>query len=208
MTDLYMTVQGRSQDTTEAIVESDAKLGVAADNDWIEGYTPTFVDYPFTNPDVTYDEHLEVVRAVEPELTVAPDIEKGRAVDDVLRQADELAEYADNVIVVPKDCHPSVVPSRFRVGMPVADFGSGAPWTVWDYRGVGGIHILGGSPNSQLAIGRHLPVASVDTAVLGKRARFGAWDGKSVDTPDDAWGYKERLRWSLDNYAACWGCDG
>jgi len=199
LTDLYMTVQGRSQDTTEAIVESSAKLGVAADKDWIQKYEPKFVDFPFTNPDATFDDHLEVVREVEPELTVAPDIEKGRDVDEVLRQADMLADYADDVIIVPKDCHPSVVPSRFRIGVPLATFGSDAPWTAWDYRGCGEVHILGGSPRHQLEIARHLPVASCDTATLGKRCRFGMWDGVSCDAPGGG-DYRRRLKESLDNY--------
>jgi hypothetical protein len=199
MTDLYMTVQGRSQDTTEAIADSEARLGVASDKDWLEGYEPKFVDFPFTNPDASFDGHLEVVREVEPELTVAPDIEKGREVDDVLHKAQLLADYADDVVVVPKDCHPSVVPDRYRVGLPLGNFGSGAPWTVWDYRDCREVHVLGGSPRHQLEATRCLRVVSCDTATLGKRARFGMWDGVSCDAPD-AWDYRRRLKESLDNY--------
>jgi hypothetical protein len=198
-----MTVQGRSQDTTEAIADSAARLGVESSNDWIDGYTPRFIDFPFTDPDATFEDHLSVVRETRPALTVAPDVEKGRTLDEVTRKADQLLEYADAVIVVPKDVHPSAVPSRFRVGVTAADFGTSAPWCVWDYRDCGPVHVLGGGPSRQLEIGHHLHVASVDTATLGKECRFGYWDGVSMDAPDE-WDYRRRLRESLDNYYDAW----
>jgi hypothetical protein len=200
VTDLYMTVQGQSEDTTKAIAKSDAHLGVASDKEWLEGYEPKFVDFPFTNPNADFETHLEVVRRVKPELTVAPDIERGRGVDDVLHQAGLLDDYADSVVIVPKDCHPSVVPDRYRVGLPLGNFGSGAPWTVWDYRNCPQVHVLGGSPRHQLEAARCLRVVSCDTATLGKRARFGMWDGVSCDAPE-TWEYRRRLKESLDNYA-------
>lgn len=198
-----MTVQGRSQDTTKAIDESMARLGVESSNEWVDGYTPKFIDFPFTDPDATFKDHLTVVRETSPALTVAPDIEKGRTLDEVIRKADKLLEYSDAVIVVPKDVHPSTVPNRFRVGVTAADFGSSAPWTVWDYRDCAPVHILGGGPSRQLEIGHYLTVASVDTATLGKACRFGYWDGVSSDAPDE-WDYRRRLRESLNNYYDAW----
>lgn len=204
MASVYMTVQGRSQDTTEAIVESDCYLGVESSNDWLDGYTPEFLDFPFTDPDAGFAEHLGLVKAVEPTLTVAPDIEKGRTLASVTAQADRLSQHADSVVVVPKAVHPSEVPERFRVGVPLADYGSDAPWGLWDYQSCHELHLLGGGPTRQMEVGLHLSaVESVDTATLGKYARFGYWDGGDRDAPD-GWGYKRRLRESLDNYAAYW----
>lgn len=203
MATVYMTVQGRSRDTTAAIHSSDATLGVESSNDWLPYTTPRFVDYPFTDPEASFDDHLRVVREVRPDLTVAPDVEKGRTLREAVEKADELAEYAGDVVIVPKDCHPSEVPERFRVGVPAADFGSDASWTVWDYKDCGTVHILGGGPARQLRFREYLPVASVDTSSLGKIARFGWWRGKSVDAPD--WmDYRFRLKYSLDAYAAAW----
>jgi len=201
-TPVYMTVH-KSRDVTEAIDTSAAYLGVESSHDWFDGYTPDFLDYPFTDPDATFDNHLQTVRQVEPKLTVAPDVEKGRALADVIPLADELLAHADTVVVVPKECHPSDIPDRFRVGVPVGDFGSQAPWSVWDYRDCGAVHILGGPPGTQREIGRHLPVASLDTATLGQRCRFGMWDGKAIDAPE-GWDYRDRLTHSLDCYVAAW----
>lgn len=203
MVAVYMTVQGRSRDTTRAIAESRARLGVETSHDWIGAYTPQFLDFPFTDPDATFTDHLETVRDVCPTLTVAPDVEKGRTLEDVVAKADRLARYARTVVIVPKTVHPSEVPDRFRVGVPLADFGSGAPWTYWDYRGCGSVHLLGGGPTRQLEAGDHLPTASVDTATLGKACRFGYWDGTTRDAPT-GWDYRRRLRESLDNYAEAW----
>lgn len=198
-----MTVTGRSQDTTEAIHDSDARLGVESSKDWLDGYTPQFVDFPFTDPDATFRDHLSTVKAVQPTLTVAPDIEGDRDPGAVFLAADELNKHAETVIVVPKSVPPKRIPERFRVGVPTADFGSGAGWSLFQYRDCGPVHVLGGGPKRQLAVGQHAPVASVDTSALGKVCCFGYWDGKSQDAPD-GWDYKERLRRSLDNYAAVW----
>jgi len=147
---------------------------------------------------------LAAVRQLQPRLTVAPDIEKGRSLQEVTAMADQLQEHADAVVVVPKDVHPTDVPDRFRVGMTLApNFGSTAPWSVWDYRDTGLVHLLGGGPARQLVAKNHLPVTSLDTAALGKQARFGYWDGVSKDAPDD-WDYRRRLAESLRNYAAVW----
>jgi hypothetical protein len=124
----------------------------------------------------------------------------------VVQKGDRLLDAgADAVVIVPKTVRPQQVPERFRVGVPAADFGSGAPWGVWHYRQCGPVHILGGPPSRQLEIGRHLRVASVDTATLGKRCRFGTWDRNegAVDAPD-GWDYRRRLRHALNEYAARW----
>lgn len=200
---VYMTVDGRQRDTTHAIDSSRAILGAASSKDWLDGFTPDFLDFPFTDPDATFTDHLEVVREVRPALTVAPDIEKGRTLSEVVNMGDELLQYSDSVIVVPKTVHPSEVPDRFRVGVPLADFGSSAPWAAWDYQDCGPVHLLGGGPARQLTTGGCIPVASVDTATLGKVSRYGVWNGKCIDAPDE-WDYRRRLAESLDNYADVW----
>lgn len=203
MVSVYMTVEGRSQDTTLAIANSSALLGVESTKDWLDGFAPRFIDYPFTDPGATFEDHLAVVSQYSPDITVAPDVEKGTSLSEAVAAGDALLEYAETVIIVPKDCHPSDVPDRFRVGLTAADFGSNAPWSVWDYRDCGPVHILGGGPARQLCIGKHVPVASVDTSSLNLVCRFGMWDGGTVDAPD-GWDYRRRLKVSLDNYAEVW----
>jgi hypothetical protein len=200
-----MTVTGRSRDTTRAIAASRARLGVESSNDWIDGYGPQFVDFPFTDDDATFQDHLDVVRETCPTLTVAPDVEKGRTLEEVIEKADRLLQYSLSVIVVPKSVHPSEVPDRFRVGVPLADYGSGAPWTMWDYNDCRGLHLLGGGPSRQLHVRQYAPapIKSVDTATLGKCSRFGWWDGKSCDAPKGM-DYRERLEASLNHYWEAW----
>jgi len=58
MTDVYMTAKG-GKDVTEAIAESNAHLGVEATNEAHGDQSIQFVDFPFTDPDATIDDHVE-----------------------------------------------------------------------------------------------------------------------------------------------------
>lgn len=202
--DVYMTTEG-SSDTTAAIRASKAKLGIRSD---IAGRATgaEFIDFPFTNPQATFRSHLRVVQAVQPELTVAPDVEKGRTLDEAVEMGDELLQYADDVIIVPKTVRPGEVPDRFRVGVPTAKFGTSAPWGLFEYLDTGPVHVLGGPPGDQLEVGKTLPVASVDTSTLSQRARFGTYDRDrgAVDSPNPSWDYRQRLEYALNEYWAAW----
>jgi len=201
-TTVYMTVYG-SQDAISAIQRSPARVGASSEVAHRVPVGLEFVDFPFTDEDATFEDHLAVVREHEPRLTVAPDVECGRTLEEVVCLADRLDRHAETVIVVPKDCHPSEVPDRHRVGLTVGSFGSMAPWGLWQYRNAGPVHLLGGSPTEQLAVRDHgIDVASVDGFALGRRARFGAWDGGAVDAED--YDYEGRLKMSLDNYTDAW----
>lgn len=208
MTDVYMTTEG-GKDTTLAVRESPVSLGVRT------GYEPHddegvhFLDFPFTDPDATFVDHLAECIRWEPEVAVAPDIEKGRELGDVIDKADMLAEYADTVVIVPKSIHPDRVPDRFRVGFPASDYGSGHPWSVWDFSGCDSVHILGGGYSRQLKYQDYLAVESVDTATLGKRCRFGTFHVRrgSVNDVPDGWDYRRRLRYALHHYHMAWNPD-
>jgi hypothetical protein len=120
----------------------------------------------------------------------------------VVAIADELDNHAETVVIVPKDCRPEKVPDRFRVGIPAqTDWGSNAPWSVWDYRDCGPVHLLGGSPSVQAQYTDYLDVASVDTASPLKAASYGdVWTGDQwTERPD--LGYYERM---IRSYGAHW----
>lgn len=196
---VIMTITGDG-DTASAIRDSGAELGIESSKTWPFEFQPYFVDFPFTDSEATFEDHLAAVQTLEPRVTVAPDVERGRALEDVVARADELLEYASDVIVVPKDCHPTEIPDRFRVGLTVGSFGSMAPWGLWDYRDCESIHILGGTPTQQMTVLDHgLNVDSMDSYTLGVRAQYGMWDGVAKDAPD-GWDYEKRLKESLDNY--------
>jgi len=200
--DIYMTVNG-GEETAQAIRRSPARVGVESGNAWPLNDSPAFLDWPFTDPEAGFEEHIDLVREHEPALTVAPDVEDGRTLKDVVDMADQIGQHADDVIIVPKGCHPSDVPDRHRVGLTTGRFGSMAPWSVWEYRDAGPVHILGGAPSEQLAAAHCVEVASLDSFSLGRRARFGEWDGGAIECPDEA-GYYERLRRSLTRYWRCY----
>lgn len=200
--DVIMTINSKG-DTADAIKESAARIGIESSKTWPFDSSPFFLDFPFTNPEATFEDHLARGKETQPELTVAPDVEKGRDISDVIDMADRLLEHATDVIIVPKDCHPTEIPNRFRVGLTVGSFGSMAPWGLYEYADCESIHVLGGTPTEQLSVVSHgLNVDSMDSYTLGVRAQYGMWDGKAKDAPDE-WDYKKRLKESLNNYTEC-----
>lgn len=194
-----MTIAGRG-DTAKAIKDSSAQMGIESSKTWPFDHSPHFLDFPFTDENATFADHLSQARKTQPELTVAPDVEAGRDLDAVVEMGDELLEHASNVIIVPKECHPTDIPDRFRVGLTIGSFGSMAPWGIFEYVECDSIHLLGGSPSEQLSVISHgLAIDSVDSYTLGVRAQYGMWDGVAKDAPDE-WHYKKRLEESLTNY--------
>ncbi|ELZ47882.1 hypothetical protein C464_08170 [Halorubrum coriense DSM 10284] len=210
--DVFATVNGGSE-ASEAVKRSDAQLGIESQNQHqIKSEGIEFVDYPFSKEDQSFDEHCETVAGIEPAVTVAPDIERGRDAQDVYEQARELSDFADEVIVVPKSIHPGDVPEQWRVGLPLASFGSDDEHQITDYHGCDSIHLLGGSPITQLRAIKilHDRVDSADGAAVFKGASMGdvfaptqfgphtrdrrCW----FDTGDDV-GYYERVEASLTN---------
>jgi len=196
---LYMTVDGDSRDTTQAILESPAQIGWTSATNGPDTVACEFLDWPFhPDCDADVDQHLAAAREHEPEIAVAPDVDAGWPLDESLRVADQLDRHAETVVVVPKSVRPARVPDTYRVGVPVANYGGGVPWSLWDYRDHE-THILGGGPRRQLTVARHLDsVASVDTSALSKICQYGEWDGGTQDAEHKD--YRERLRSSLINY--------
>jgi len=198
--DFIVTLQNHGE-FERAIDETPAKIGFRSSCDNISRI-PYFLDFPFTVPDFTFEDHLAAAERFKPHITVAPDVEKGLSLDEAIYQADLLLDHSDVVIMVPKDVHPVDIPSRFRVGLTMANMGSSAPWLLWDYRNCESIHVLGGGPHRQLIALEHgLAVDSMDSTSLGIYAMYGVWDLKSKDAPD-AWDYSRSLTESVNNYCS------
>lgn len=227
--DVYATAEAPRP--ADAILASGAGLGMESSNNRPGDGPIEFVDFPFTEPDASFEDHLAVVAREQPEVAVAPDVEDGRDPAQVYDQADQLLEAgADAVVVVPKDIHPLEVPTRFRVGVPLANFGDGddaqaaldgettvdaepVDWPWPEYRDAGDLHLLGGSPTLQRLAGRYLPnVASVDTSVpIMVAKKGGLWaptrDRNWHDTGPEQFGLYERVTHSYDNMARTWADD-
>jgi hypothetical protein len=199
MADVIVTVPCQGEYST-AISKSPAKLGYPSHKTNID-IKPYFLDFPFTVEGANFDDHLKMVKKHKPKIAVSPDIEKGLTLEDAISQADELLRYADDVILVPKSVKPELIPDRFRVGLTLANYGTSAPWWIWDYRECQSVHLLGGSPNRQIrAINHGLKVDSLDTSTLSIICKYGIWkNGLTVDAPE-GWDYSKRVIESLKNY--------
>lgn len=212
MVDVFATVHGGSE-AAAAVERSVCGLGVESQNQLQTDPEPIeFVDFPFTQETQEFGDHRDVVAEIEPALTVAPDIERGRDPETVYEQARELEEYARDVIVVPKNIHPTNVPDCFRVGLPLAAFGSDDKWQITDYHGCESVHLLGGSPIDQLRTIKLLggSVDSTDSAAVFKSASvgdiFAPTQSRSTKNGWKHWfetgetvGYYDRVEVSLNN---------
>jgi len=205
VTDVILTVNG-GDEISRAVADSPALLGFETGR-----YRPPedlvvdFCDWPFTDPDVSLDDHVTVVRNERPKYAVAPDVEAEWTLRDVLSVARELDRFAENVIIVPKDCRPGEIPEKYVIGYPnQPNFGSNGAWMRNSYPSDHPVHVLGGSPDDQLDLADYLTVRSVDGANVTRYAEFGrVWTpGPQLERPDLS--YYERIRESLGNIHAMW----
>lgn len=165
-----------------------------------EKHKVQFVDNDYFNYD--HKLHLEVVEKLKPKYCTVRDIMtrhqceeagiKYYDFDTVLAWAEELEKYAENVIVIPKyDCIKDI-PERFVLGYSVPTSHGGTPLPIEMFAGRR-VHLLGGSPNKQIAYWQRIPddVVSIDNNYILKMANFGqAWfpDGSSKSVTDMGFG--------------------
>ena len=203
-TDVIITANG-STDLSRAAFRGGALVGYESGNTRPPEEIPVeFVDWPFTKDEVSFENHLEVVKRERPRYAVAPDIENDSNFSLRINQADILAEHAEIVIVVPKAVKPREVPDRFRIGIPAQEKFGGVPWPVWEYRGCGEVHILGGSPKRQQDLASYIErVDSVDSTSPQKGAKFGdVWTGDGWEELDT--NYYDRIEESMENCLRMW----
>jgi hypothetical protein len=157
-----------------------------------ERHKVTFVDNDYFHYD--HAKHLEVVRRFRPKYCTVRDVMTEQQclageityypLEQVLDWAAELAEYAENVIVIPKyDCLDQI-PDRYMLGYSVPTSHGGTPLPVELFRGRR-VHLLGGSWRAQLAHMAQLgdDVVSVDNNYIALIARYGQFvtpDGETA----------------------------
>ena len=152
---------------------------------WNWAFNITFVDNNYFSYDHT--QHLKVVECLRPKYCTVMDImtevqcQKDDIVyypfDQILDWAEELRQYAENVIVIPKyDCLDQI-PDYFMLGYSVPTSHGGTPLPPEAFKGRR-VHLLGGSWKAQLA---HMAVlgddvVSVDNNQIGLIAsKFGQY---------------------------------
>lgn len=173
--DVIVTTLGGRQ-TARAVRAGGGIVGIRSSESPPEGVPIGFVDWPFALDNPSMQSYIDMVEGLSPKYAVAPDVEEGRSLDETLAIAEELQQYADRVIVVPKDVPVSAVPEEYIVGIPFRnewdqDTGVNA---FADFRGRQ-VHILGGNPTEQLKLARRfdLDVVSVDSPNPLSWADFG-----------------------------------
>ncbi len=193
--------------------------GACATTKHQEAHRPAFIDNDYFHYD--HGLHLAVVKHWGPKYATVRDImterqcqEAGIAyhpLEQIIDWAWEIAEHAENVIVIPKyDCIAQL-PESFMLGYSIPTSHGGTPVPVERFKGRR-VHLLGGSPNKQIAYWQAIPdeVESLDNNYILKIAGYGnAWmpDGSTRSLTELGFGLLTNplfvaLVISLGNFAA------
>jgi hypothetical protein len=156
----------------------------------------------------SFKQHLEATRVVHPELTVAQDIIDVDDISIVLRQAEVLLRYADNVVIVPKDPRMSrelrdMIPETYILGYSVRSRYGGTPIAPAAFDGRA-VHLLGGRPDQQRKLADQLNVVSVDVNRFTLDAEYGDYFDGETFRPHPNGGYDRCLEASIRNINALW----
>ena len=140
-----------------------------------------FIDNEFK--DYEHSVHVKVVEKHKPKYSTVRDIMSKRqckdagikfyTFDQIMEWAEEIEQYAENVIVIPKyDCLDDI-PERFVLGYSVPTSYGGTPIPADKFRGRR-VHLLGGSWKAQLEYLALLgdDVVSLDTNYIQRQARL------------------------------------
>jgi hypothetical protein len=141
-----------------------------------------FVDNDFKLYD--HQKHLEVVKRFEPKYCTVRDIMTKKqcemagieyfTFEQILSWADELSQYSEKVIVIPKyDCLDRI-PKKFMLGYSVPTSYGGTPLPIKLFSGWS-VHLLGGNPDMQIKYYQEISdsVVSLDNNQIHLKAEFG-----------------------------------
>jgi hypothetical protein len=165
---------------------------------WSWRFSLTFIDNQYHAYD--HGRHRDAVARHRPKYATVRDImsrEQCEAAgipfysfDQIMRWAEEIEKYAENVIVIPKfDCIMDI-PGRFVLGYSVPSSHGATPLSAERFRGRR-VHLLGGSWKMQLGYLALLgdDVVSFDTNWVAKVAQYGQFahaDGRMGALGEDA----------------------
>ena len=168
-----------------------------------------FIDNDYFNYE--HSKHLAAVKELKPKYATVRDVMTEEqcaaagmeyySLGVILEWAEELAEYAENVIVIPKyDCLDKI-PDKFMLGYSVPTSHGGTPLPVEMFKGRR-IHLLGGSWKNQLAHMAALgdDVVSLDTNYVQNIAKqWGEYidpEGELHQMKTEGYGYLTNVRYA------------
>lgn len=199
------------------VAHSATVLTVAVAHGWLPGARYTnlrdvrkfgrlgFLDIEWKRYD--FQRHLEAAAQTRPMLTVARDIEDKRDLKRIVDQAYRLLEYAENVVVVPKDPLlegrlTNTFPPSFILGFSVPTKYGGTTLSPYAFKRP--VHLLGGRPDRQRQLAELMPVVSFDTNRFTLDAAYGDYFDGQTFRPHPIGGYRNCLIDSVKNITALW----
>lgn len=174
----------RSAGFQNGVRSTDVNLATLDRWDW--AFPMTFVDNAYHNYD--HNVHLSAVAALRPKYATVMDVMtrgqcdeagiKHHSFDQIMRWAEELNEYAENVIIIPKyDCLADI-PDKYVLGYSVKSSYGFTPIPAERFADRR-VHLLGGTWKSQKRYLEQLgdAVVSLDMNAVAKAARFSQVEG-------------------------------
>lgn len=140
-----------------------------------------FVDNDFKHYD--HQQHLAVVKQFRPKYATVQDVMLKSDLDRILDYAEELTQFAENVMLIPKaDCIDQI-PEKFMLGyaVPTSYGGTTLPYSAFGNRRV---HLLGGAWQQQLHLIKSsgMNIVSLDFNHCHKMAKHGIFnDGNGYE---------------------------
>lgn len=137
-------------------------------------HAPYFVDQDWEHPN--RERYMQALAQHRPHLASVLDWERPEQLPEVLAWAEDAAQFAGEVIVIPKvqggvRLLPRVIGGRsVRLGYSVPTSFAGTELGLWEFVGWP-VHLLGGSPKNQMRLTRYLDVRSADGNYMGRKAR-------------------------------------
>ena len=164
-----------------------------------------FLDIDWKN--YNYEKHLKAAELTNPVLTVARDIEDMENLERIVDQAYGLAEYAEYVVLVPKDSRfgedlNEVIPEKFIIGFSVPSRYGRTRIPASHFKRP--VHLLGGRPDIQRKLGDVLQVFSLDCNRFTLDAAYGDYFDGEAFRPHPKGGYIRCVKDSIRNITSLW----
>jgi hypothetical protein len=151
--------------------------------------------------------HLEAARITRPFLTVARDIMHQHDLPEILDEANHLSQYAEHVVVVPKDIKmqtglEELIPTQFLLGYSVPTRYGGTTICPTAFRRP--VHLRGGRPDVQRRLAEKMNVFSLDCNRFTYDASFGDFFDGERFREHPTGGYQSCIEASLHNINRLW----
>lgn len=137
-------------------------------------FQPYFTDQNFHDPN--FARYLEHVQKHRPYVATVLDIETWHQLDIAMQWAKDIEPYVQEIMFIPKvsgviaRLPRDINGKRVRLGYSVPTRHGGTDVAIAEFQGWP-VHLLGGSPQKQLALLKNLDVVSIDQLMIQERSQ-------------------------------------